>query len=78
MVIPYKRGHQEQLEESEMAPQYWSWVLDRLAAADRMSRLSQEKGIENLGGIKCINSVSLPRGLHIQDRFAAVEDLELF
>ena len=61
-----------------MAPQYRSWVLDHLVVADRMSRLSQEKGIENLGGIKCINSVPLPQGLHIQDRFAAVEDLELF
>ena len=78
VVILCKRVHQEQLEGSEMAPQYWSWVLDHLAAADRMSRLSQEKGIENLGGIKCINSVPFPRGLHIQDRFAAVEDLELF
>ena len=55
-----------------MAPQYWSWVLDHLAAANRMSRISQEEGI------KYINSVSLPRGLHIQDQFAAVEDLELF
>jgi len=33
-----------------MAPQYWSWVLDHLVAADRMSRLSQEKGIEDLKG----------------------------
>ena len=56
----------------------WSWVLDHLVAADRMSRFSQEKGIEDLGEMKCISSVPLPRGLHIQDRFAAVEDLELF
>ena len=77
MVILCRRVHQEQLEGSEMAPQCWSWVLDHLVAADRMSRFSQEKGIENLGGIKCINLVPLPRGLRIQDRFAAVEDLEL-
>ena len=33
-----------------MVPQYWSWVLDHLVAADRMSRLSQEKGVEDLKG----------------------------
>ena len=77
VVILCRRVHQEQLEGSEMTPQCWSWVLDHLVAADRMSRFSQEKGIENLGGIKCINSVPLLRGLRIQDRFAAVEDLEL-
>ena len=27
---------------------------------------------------KCTDSVPLPRGLHIQDQFAAVEDLKLF
>ena len=78
MVILCRRVHQERLEGSEMAPRYWSWVLDHLVAANRMSSFSQEKGIEDLGGMKCINSVPLPRGLHIQDRFAAVEDLELF
>ena len=78
VVILCRRVHQEQLEGSEMAPQCWSWVLDHLVAANRMSRFSQEKGIEDLGGIKCINSVPLPRGLHIQDRFAAVENLEPF
>ena len=26
---------------------------------------------------ECINSVPLPRGLHIQDQFVVVEDLEL-
>ena len=50
VVILCKRVHQEQLEESGMAPQCWSWVLDHLVAADRMSRLSQEKGIEDLEG----------------------------
>ena len=78
MVILCRRVHQEQSEGSEMAPQCWSWVLDHLVAANRMSRISQEEGIEDSGGIKYINSVPLPRGLHIQDRFAAVEDLELF
>ena len=77
VVILCRRVHQEQLEESEKVLQYWSWVLDHLVAANRMSRFSQEKGIEDLGGIKCINLVPLPRGLHIQDQFAAVEDLEL-
>ena len=77
VVILCRRVHQEQLEGSEMAPQCWSWVLDHLVAADRMSRFSQEKGVENLGEIKCISSVPLLRGLRIQDRFAAVEDLEL-
>ena len=78
MVILCRKVHQEQLEESEMAPQCWSWVLGHLVAADRMSSFSQEKRIEDLGGMKCINSVPLPRGLRIQDRFAAVEDLKLF
>jgi hypothetical protein len=78
VVILCRKAHQEQLEESEMVPQCWSWVLGHLVAADRMSRISREKGVEDLGGIKCISSVPLPRGLHIQDRFAAVEDLELF
>jgi len=50
VVILCRRLHQEQLEESEMAPQYWSWGLDHLDAADKMSRLSQEKGIEDLKG----------------------------
>ena len=77
VVILCRRVHQEQLEGSEMAPQCWSWVLDHLVAADRMSRFSQEKGVENLGEIKCISSVPLLWGLRIQDRFAAVEDLEL-
>ena len=77
VVILCRKVHQEQLEISEMFPHYWSWVLDHLVAADRMSRFSQGKGIEDLGGIKCRNSVPLPRGLRIQDRFAAVEDLEL-
>ena len=77
MVTLYRRVHQEQLEGSEMAPQCWSWVLDHLVVADRMSRFSQEKGIERLEGIKHINSEPLPRELCIQDQFAAVEDLEL-
>ena len=38
-----------------MIPQYWSWVLDHLVAADRMSRLSQEKGVEDLKKDGCIN-----------------------
>ena len=33
-----------------MAPHCWSWVLDHLVAANRVSRISQE--IEDLGGIK--------------------------
>ena len=66
------------MEEGETVPQYWLWVLGHLVAANRMSRIRQEKRIGDLGGIKCTNSVPLPRGLHIQDRFAAVEDLELF
>ena len=78
MVTLCRRVHQGQLEESGMAPRCWSWVLDHPVAANRVSRISQEKGIESLEGIKCINLVPLPRGLHIQDRFAAVEDLELF
>ena len=31
-----------------MAPQCWSWVLDHLVTVDRMSRFSQEKGIESM------------------------------
>ena len=50
VVILCRKAHQEQLEESEMVPQYWSWVMDHLVAADRMSRLSQEKGVEDLKG----------------------------
>ena len=50
VVILCRRVHQEKLEGSEMAPQYWSWVLDHLVAADIISRLSQEKGIEDLEG----------------------------
>ena len=76
-MIPCQKEHQGRLEGSGMAPCNWSWVLDHLVAANRMSRFSQEKGIEDLGGIKCINSVPLPRGLRIQDRFSTVEDLEL-
>ena len=78
VVTLCRRVHQEQLEESGMAPQCWSQVLDHLDATSKKSRISQEKGIEGLEGIKCINSVPLPQGLHIQDRFAAVEDLKLF
>jgi len=48
VVILCRKVHQEQLEESEMVPQYWSWVLDHFVAADRMSRLSQEKGVKDL------------------------------
>ena len=77
MVILCKRVHQGQLEESGMDPRCGSWVLDHLVAANRVSRISQEKGIEDLEGIKCTDSIPLPRGLHIQDQFAAVEDLEL-
>jgi hypothetical protein len=50
VVILCRKAHQEQLEESEMVPQYWSWVLNHLVAADRMSRLSQGKGVEDLKG----------------------------
>ena len=78
LVIPYRRVHQGQLEESGMVPRCWSWVLDHPVAANRVSRISQEKGIEDLEGIKCTDLVPLPRGLHIQDPFAAVVDLELF
>ena len=60
-----------------MAPRCWSWVLDHLVAANRVSRISQEKGTEDLEGIKCTDSVPLPWGLHIQDQFSTVEDLEL-
>ena len=34
--------------------------------------------MDDLERVGCINSVPLPQGLHIQDQFAAVEDLELF
>ena len=78
LVIPCRRVHQGQLEESGMVPRCWSWVLDHPVAANRVSRISQEKGIEGLEGIKCINSVPLPPGLRIQDRFVVVEDLKLF
>ena len=78
MVIPCRRVHQGQLEESGMVPRCWSWVLDHPVAANRVSRISQEKGIEDLEGIRCMNLVPLPRGLHIQDQFVAVEDLEFF
>ena len=71
MVIPYKRGHQEQLKESGMVPRYWSQVLDHLVAADKVSEISQEKGTEDLEGVKCTDSVPLPRGLHIQGQVAA-------
>ena len=50
VVILCRKVHQGQLEENEMAPQCWSWVLGHLVAADRMSRLSQEKGVEDLKG----------------------------
>ena len=78
LVIPCRRVHQGQLEESGMVPRCWSWVLDHPVAANRVSRISKEKGIEDLEGIKCINSVPVPRGLRIQDQFAAVEGLGLF
>ena len=77
LVISCRRVHQGQLGESGMVPRCWSWVLDHPVAANRVSRISQEKGIEDLEGTKCINSVHLLRGLHIQDQFAVVEDLEL-
>jgi len=38
MVIPCKRGHQEQLEESGMVPRYWSQVLDHLVAIREVSK----------------------------------------
>ena len=78
MVIPCKRGHQEQLEESGMVPRYWSQVLDHLVAITEVSKDSTSKRIEDSEGIKCTDSVPLPWGLHIQDQFAAVEGLRLF
>ena len=78
LVIPCRRVHQGQLEESGMAPCYWSRVLDHPVATDRVSRIKSSKGIEDLERMKCTDSVPLPRGLHIRDQFAAVEDLELF
>ena len=53
-------------------------MQDHFVAANRVSRISQEKGIEGLERIKCTDSVPLPHGLHIQDQFAAVEGLKLF
>ena len=38
MVIPCKRGHQEQLEGSGMVPRYWSQVLDHLVAIREVSK----------------------------------------
>ena len=78
MVILCRRVHQGQLEESGMAPRCWSRVLDHPVAANRVSRIKSSKGIEDLERMKCTDLVPLPRGLHIQDQFAAVEDLELF
>jgi len=52
VVIPCRRVHQGQLEESGMAPHCWSWVLDHLVVVNRVSWISQEKGIEDLEGIK--------------------------
>ena len=52
LVIPCRRVHQGQLEESGMVPRCWSLVLDHPVAANRVSRISQEKGIEDLEGIK--------------------------
>ena len=50
VVILCRKAHQEQLEESEMVPQCWSWVLGHLVAADMMSRISREQGVEDLKG----------------------------
>ena len=38
MVIPCKRGHQEQLEESGMVPRYRPWVMDHLVAVSKVSK----------------------------------------
>ena len=59
MVILCRKVHQGQLEENGMVFRCWSWVLDYPVAANRVSRISQEKGIEDLGGIKCTDSVPL-------------------
>jgi hypothetical protein len=67
VVILCRRVHQEQLEESGISLKCWSLVLDHFVAADKESRIIQEKGIESLEGIKYINSVPLPRELCIQD-----------
>ena len=75
MEIPCKRGHQEQLGESGMVPRYWLQVLDHLVAV--IKGLAKKRG-RGLRKNKCTDSVPLLRGLHIQDQFAAVEDLELF
>ena len=71
LVIPCRRVHQGQLEESGMAPRCWSWVLDHPVAANRVSRISQVMEWR-FRKDECINSVPLPRGLHIQDQFVAV------
>jgi hypothetical protein len=65
------------MEESRMVPRHLSWVLDHLVAASKVSKVSQEYG-RGVRKNKCIDSVPLLRGLHIQDQFAAVEDLKLF
>ena len=46
-VIPCKREHQGCLGESGMAPRYLSWVLDHLVAASKVSKVSQEKLVED-------------------------------
>ena len=51
-AIPCKREHQGRMEESGMVSRCWLQVLDHLVAANRVSRISQEKGIEDLEGIK--------------------------
>ena len=35
------------MEESGMAPRYLSWVLDHLVAASKVSKVSQEKLVED-------------------------------
>jgi hypothetical protein len=42
-VISCRKEHQGRLEESGMAPRYWSWVLDHLVAVSKVSGVSQVK-----------------------------------
>jgi len=37
-VIPCKREHQGQMEESGMVPRYWLQVLDHLVAVSNISK----------------------------------------
>ena len=38
MVIPCKRGHQEQMEESGMVSRYWLQVLDHLVVVSKVNK----------------------------------------